>query len=145
MRGEPADALPPPDGSWFAGLFGFAETDYATVQRGLVVDGPTLTSRANGRRFRIGAFTTPSLGELRARAARVSGAAARVRLVFGDVSVLQGLPENAQATFQVASQFNCLEFVSPRVTPEDGPPFAARTSQAHARFQSHKYRLCAPS
>jgi len=75
MRGEPADALPPPDGSWFAGLFGFAETDYATVQRGLVVDGPTLTSRANGRRFRIGAFTTPSLGELRARAARVSGAA----------------------------------------------------------------------
>ena len=74
-----------------------------------------------------------------------SGAAARVRLVFGDVSVLQGLPENAQATFQVASQFNCLEFVSPRVTPEDGPPFAARTSQAHARFQSHKYRLCAPS
>ena len=30
------------------------------------------------------------------------------------------LPENRWATFQVASQFNCLEFVGPSVVPEDG-------------------------
>jgi hypothetical protein len=30
------------------------------------------------------------------------------------------LPENAGALFQVASQFNLLEMVSPSVTPEDG-------------------------
>ena len=93
MSGEAAGDLPPPDGSWFAALFGFAETDYATAQRGLVVDGDTLRSRANGRSFRIGTFATPSPGELRARQAppRAEGRVS-VRLVFGDVSVLQGLP-----------------------------------------------------
>ena len=30
------------------------------------------------------------------------------------------LPANRHSTFQVASQFNCLEFVGPSVTPEDG-------------------------
>ena len=33
---------------------------------------------------------------------------------------MHGLPENRGALFQVASQFNMLEMVGPRVTPEEG-------------------------
>merc|ERR1712048_312980 len=39
---------------------------------------------------------------------------------IGDAAALHAAPENHSATFQVASQFNCLEFVGPQVVPEDG-------------------------
>ena len=38
----------------------------------------------------------------------------------GDVRRLHQVPEYAGALFQVASQFNLLEMVSPEVTPEHG-------------------------
>ena len=41
-------------------------------------------------------------------------------MVTGDVQQMHQSPENAGALFQVASQFNLLEMVSPTVTPEDG-------------------------
>jgi len=41
-------------------------------------------------------------------------------VVTGDVRQMHQSPENAGALFQVASQFNLLEMVSPTVTPEDG-------------------------
>eukprot|EP01048_Picozoa_sp_COSAG05_P026367 COSAG05_NODE_7157_length_849_cov_0.649333_2_plen_133_part_01 len=37
-----------------------------------------------------------------------------------DTAVLHGCADNAGAVFQVASQFNCLEFPGPRTTPEQG-------------------------
>jgi hypothetical protein len=43
-----------------------------------------------------------------------------MRVVTGDVRRLHRDPENAGALFQVASQFNLLEMVSPDVTPEHG-------------------------
>ena len=39
---------------------------------------------------------------------------------IGDVAAKHALAENRHATFQVASQFNCLEFVGPSVTPQHG-------------------------
>jgi len=44
----------------------------------------------------------------------------RVRNELGDVAQKHAAPDNRLATFQVASQFNCLEFVGPSVVPEDG-------------------------
>jgi hypothetical protein len=44
----------------------------------------------------------------------------KVSLVTGDVRQMHQSPENAGALFQVASQFNLLEMVSPTVTPEHG-------------------------
>jgi hypothetical protein len=41
-------------------------------------------------------------------------------VVTGDVRQMHQLPENGGALFQVASQFNLLEMVSPEVTPEHG-------------------------
>ena len=43
-----------------------------------------------------------------------------VRGEEGEVSELQAKEENCLGTFQVASQFNCLEFVDPDVLPEEG-------------------------
>ena len=44
----------------------------------------------------------------------------KVSAITGDVRLMHRSPENAGALFQVASQFNLLEMVSSRVTPEDG-------------------------
>jgi hypothetical protein len=44
----------------------------------------------------------------------------KVSVVTGDVRQMHRSPENTGALFQVASQFNLLEMVSPTVTPEQG-------------------------
>mmetsp|Transcript_11642 Transcript_11642/g.32716 ORF Transcript_11642/g.32716 Transcript_11642/m.32716 type:complete len:357 (-) Transcript_11642:865-1935(-) len=107
--------------SWFEKVFGFAEKSYEATQRMFSVDGETLRSNGNGETFGIGRFTTPSLSELRETAVPAGRAGKlRIGMVGGDVSVQLALQENQWATFQVASQFNALEFVSPAVTPEDG-------------------------
>lgn len=106
---------------WFERLFGFEEGDWASTQRAFHLEGSRLRSRVNGRTFAIGTFSTPSLAWLRAQ---TDGAAAgRLELrheVIGDVLELHARPENRDAVFQVASQFNCLEFAGPEVVPEDG-------------------------
>lgn len=118
---------------WFSQLFGFAETEYSEAKSWLRVvqddqdSAQFLESLVTGARYSIGRFERPSLGELRARVAEVVADAAdvepgqlRVRNEIGDVAAKHALAENRWATFQVASQFNCLEFVGPSVTPEDG-------------------------
>ena len=80
-----------------------------------------------------GVFATPSVAELRAEAAALlggaSGGAVPVRVAWshlanGDAHALHGDPRfsgpSGGATFQAASQFNCLEFPSPRTVPEAG-------------------------
>jgi hypothetical protein len=86
----------------------------------------TATLVAAGRRYRVGRFSTPAIGELEARLrGRCAGAAPAGQL---SLSVLLGLNEltdigTLQATaapgtlFQVASQFNCLESPGPHLTP----------------------------
>ncbi len=110
------------DSTWFARLFGAPEADWPTTQARFRVEGEALHSLVNGRRFAIGRFATPTLAELRRETLALEGAGTlRVsHEVIGDVLPLHAEPANRGATFQVASQFNCLEFVSPDVTPEDG-------------------------
>ncbi|MDM7915740.1 MAG: hypothetical protein QUU85_10830, partial [Candidatus Eisenbacteria bacterium] len=110
--------------TWFEDLTGFRETSAAEVRERLLLDGETITSTANGRVMRCGRLETPSLGELRSRV-RDSGAVGgqgpiRVREVVANVAALHADEANAGALFQVASQFNLLEMVSPSVTPERG-------------------------
>lgn len=107
---------------WFERLTGFAEAGYDDTRRRLEVDGARLRSRVNGRSYRVGQLELVSLQALRERArtgSRPSGPTP-VRLVTGDVRRLHRAPEYAGALFQVASQFNLLEMVSPDVTPEHG-------------------------
>lgn len=78
-----------------------------------------------------GIFTTPSLRQLKSEVnvaearAKLPGTL-RVREMVSDVSVLHTEPQNKYAVFQAASQFNCLEFISERVTPEKGIACYAR-------------------
>ena len=104
--------------------------------------GPTtstiLTSKVNGRRMVAGRFESVSLAQLRKRVdeiitSRDTGtnastgtastspfAANTVREYVGDIRTILNDPSNAGSMIQVASQFNCLEMIEPRVTPEMG-------------------------
>jgi len=119
--------------NWFRELLGFDERPYAETKRQLSVRGGRLIAPATGASYDIGTLETPSLAELRSRVPRAAPEAAgpiRVSTVVGDVGALHRRPENRQALFQVASQFNLLEMTGPEVTPEDGV-----TRYAHDRTQ----------
>ncbi len=106
---------------WFEQLFGFREASYPATRCMFAVEGPVLRSLANERRFAIGSFSTPTLASLRDRTHGARPGQLRAsHEVTGDVLELHALPENRGALFQVASQFNCLEFADPRAVPEDG-------------------------
>jgi len=81
-----------------------------------------MTSHANGRALVCGELETPSLAELRERTRSTASDAGKlsVREVVANVQSLHTDEANAGALFQVASQFNLLEMVSPDVTPEHG-------------------------
>ena len=108
--------------TWFEVLTGFRETSPSQVRENITVDGDTLTSLVNLKAFTCGRLETPSLGELRNRVACSRDTIGRlsVREVVANVSDLHANESNAGCLFQVASQFNLLEMVSPNVTPEHG-------------------------
>ena len=108
-----------PTKDWFSDLFGFNELSFHETQEMFEINGTTLKSLANGAEYTFGIFSTPSLGELRTQSSQVSVLGAiTLSLIIGDVSSIHADPLNRFATFQAASQFNCLEFVSPDSTPE---------------------------
>ncbi|MCR4308006.1 MAG: hypothetical protein NUV80_05580 [Candidatus Berkelbacteria bacterium] len=108
--------------TWFEKLTGCREESPEHVREHLTVDGDRLRSIANGHEWRCGTLETPSLSELRQRArlAAPTRAATSVRELVADVKVLHCDTVNSGAMFQVASQFNLLEMISPQVAPEDG-------------------------
>ncbi len=108
--------------TWFETLTGFEESDGDDVRRKLTIDGLKLRSDVNGHSWQFGSLDMPSLAELRERVARCPIVSRRttVREVVADVQDLHCDPTNAGAMFQVASQFNLLEMISPNVTPDDG-------------------------
>jgi len=120
-----------PESDWFMDLFGFREVQYEDTQKRLKIrpDRHTPSSWVlegeNGATYKVGRFSTPKLSDLSAQATSKGGLAAlpgklKVRNVRGDVSAMLGEPRNRHATFQVASQFNCLEYLSPSMRPEHG-------------------------
>ena len=107
---------------WFEKLTGFRETGYEETRARLEVEGGRLRSRINGASYGIGELELVSLQALRERAKSAGNLPGRVKtsVVTGDVRRMHRSSENAGALFQVASQFNLLEMVSPDVTPEHG-------------------------
>jgi hypothetical protein len=107
---------------WFERLTGFCEKDYDDTRAKLNVEGHQLQSLINGKSYRIGELELVSLQTLRERVNAAGGPSGRLRVsvVTGDVRTMHQLPEYSGALFQVASQFNLLEMVSPEITPEHG-------------------------
>jgi len=107
---------------WFETLTGFPEESPQQVRENITVDRNVLKSHVNGKVFVCGQLETPTLAELRerVRASKPEGGKISVREVVANVQHLHADVSNAGALFQVASQFNLLEMVSPRITPEEG-------------------------
>lgn len=114
--------------NWFQQLTGFVEQSPAQVRGQLLLQGQRLTSLVNGNSWDCGRFSAPMLQELRNKyeqqlaqlGQRNSAPRLRLREQVADVLQLHADTTNAGALFQVASQFNMLEMVSPQVTPEQG-------------------------
>ena len=111
--------------NWFNTVFGFPEESYDKVQENFELDGEKLKSKANFRTYNIGTFTTPSVIELRATFDEIVKYTDTKSLTLKHIAVSDIYTTHFEgnykgAMFQVASQFNCLEFVSSTVTPEDG-------------------------
>jgi hypothetical protein len=108
--------------TWFQNLTGFTESTPDAVHEKLQVNRERLTSLSNNRTFQCGHLEIPSLAELRQRVAGHPSIAGRIKVreVVADVQRLHVDEANAGALFQVASQFNLLEMVSPDRTPEEG-------------------------
>lgn len=108
--------------SWFQELTGFDEETPDQVRANLKIEGETIVSKVNGRKMRFGRFETPTLAQLRTLASAIvpDGDPVTIEEVVGDVQALHAQLQSHGALFQVASQFNLLEMVSPSVTPEAG-------------------------
>ncbi len=107
---------------WFGQLFGFAEESPQQVRSNHTLESNRITSRINGRSVGCGSLTTPTLADLQElpELERAQSRRLQISEIVGGVQELHQRPENAGATFQIASQFNLLEMVSPNVTPEEG-------------------------
>ena len=106
---------------WFERLTGFREESPQQVRNNLVVEDKTVRSLVNNKTFVAGRLEIPSLGELRQRIGdKGKTGKLSLREIVADVQSLHTDPANAGALFQVASQFNLLEMVSPNRTPEQG-------------------------
>ena len=104
---------------WFGRLTGFPERSPEQVRANLTIESGRLYSTVNQRCWSAWHLTQQSLAELRALKRPACGTLQLSELVT-DVQELHANPENAGALFQVASQFNLLEMISPRITPEQG-------------------------
>jgi len=107
---------------WFEELTGFREENPSQVRKNLSVAGTILRSQVNDKEYSCGQLEIPSLGELRERVNLEKNVSGKLSIseVVGDVQQLHIDKVNAGSLFQVASQFNLLEMISPNVTPEHG-------------------------
>lgn len=107
---------------WFKKLTGFEEVSPENVRENLYIEGMNLISKVNNKSYQFGTLEIPTLSELKEKAPDLSQYQDKIQIseVVGDVQELHCKPENTNALFQAASQFNLLEMVNPRVTPEEG-------------------------
>jgi len=111
------------DFNFFEDLLGFSESP-ETVQNLLSVSEELgsifLTSAVNNRKLQVGLFSTKMVKEFKKFPPK-EGATFNIVIGNGDwtdnykkidVGALQADPSNQGATFQVASNFNCLEFIN---------------------------------
>jgi hypothetical protein len=120
--------------SWFQELFGFPESVSAVKANFTVTEtenSAILTSKVNNRSFNAGLFSIRNIESFSHVLSKPSTVPGTLNVVQGEgpcgsnsdiCSVLesQSLPEFDGATFQAASNFNCLEFCSTNQTAEMG-------------------------
>jgi len=108
--------------NWFKTLMGFNEESPQQVRQNISLKGEYLYSKINGKSVKYGHFSTPTLQELQHEVQKIEQPKDRLNIyeIVGDIQSIHADESNANAMFQVASQFNFLEMVGPHVTPERG-------------------------
>jgi hypothetical protein len=120
--------------SWFENLFGFKESDGLFIeiekeQKNSIFEIPKEQNFQNtifksltdeDRKFNAGIFFTPFLGELRELQRHLLGRSKSTLRHYIVNDILEEHGAHRNSTFQVASQFNYLEFARPEFTPERG-------------------------
>jgi len=106
---------------WFKKLTGFSEENHQQVQGNIAIKGNKLISKINNKEYTFGKLETPSLKELK-HSISLQKYKSKIKLseLVGDIQSIHKQAKNNGAMFQVASQFNLLEMVSPMITPENG-------------------------
>ena len=149
---------------WFEEVFGFKEKrNYDKnralfrVERGynesITLHTNPKSNNSDSRSFHVGIFETPSVRELQGRLSETkasgsltgNGSSGQYKglsfeHIVGDAGDLHRDPKNEGAVFQAASQFNCLEMVSPTKTPENGI-----TGYAYDKTQGPSCALACPA
>ncbi|MGI9526108.1 MAG: hypothetical protein ACR2MS_03240 [Weeksellaceae bacterium] len=107
---------------WFEKLTGFTEKSPNYVRENLIVDGKDFISKVNNERFSFGELEVSTLAELKNKSPKLNNYTGKIKVkeIVADVGELHCNPENSNALFQAASQFNLLEMISPSITPEQG-------------------------
>lgn len=107
---------------WFEKLTGFPEESPEQVRKHLYIKDNQLISSVNGHKWLYGSLETPNLSELRERVKKLKLPKGHLRLqeCIANVQELHKEDKNIGAFFQVASQFNLLEMLSPKITPDSG-------------------------
>lgn len=99
--------------TWFRKLFGFEDTSDKIVHKLLECRENTMANhKKGGPTYRLGSFSRPTIAELRELASQnLSGIEGKIKFrhYSGDVVKEHIDPLNRFATFQVSSQYNCLQ------------------------------------
>ena len=108
--------------TWFETLTGCPEVSPAQVRAALSIDGLRLYSHCNDRSWLYGELEIPTLAQLRQRVRPIppKPETNSLREVVANVQQLHQDKANENSLFQVASQFNLLEMISPHFSPEQG-------------------------
>ena len=107
---------------WFQKLTGFKEVSPEQVRANIEIKDDKLISKLNGAGYAYGKLEVPTLEELRDQYKLTEEPISKIQVseVVGNVQTLHKDEANKGALFQVASQFNLLEMISPNRTPESG-------------------------
>lgn len=105
---------------WFKELTGFDDISHEYVKRHLKVNNDKLISLVNNREMTYGRLEITTLKKLKEDFSGYPKGKIQIQEVIGDIKDIHCDERNSNALFQVASQFNLLEMVSPNISPEDG-------------------------
>lgn len=132
--------------NWFKDIFGFDEGD---MDMSVFKEGRIETKNGS---LKTGNLDVPTVSELRERVRFIAKQGNnRVTEELGNVVSFHRDEKNAGALFQVASQFNLLEMISPDITPEHGitryaedrtqGPVCAMACPAGTLYRNYKTRI----
>ena len=101
---------------WFEKIFGFKE-NLENINKYININDSILTNTRIREESKCGKLEVPSVKELREKLIKPNGNIKVSQIIANVVNVHK---EEPNAMFQVASQFNLLEMISPNITKEQG-------------------------